>query len=162
MALIIGDKGVYEQEQKVNSVYKTIQSTNGIPFIPEQYMYKDWYSVALEFNKILFDFDRYGYGYIDRSYKNTGRESLGFLTYTSDVQDINQAQAMTAIGALLSANLIGKDVIGEEKLKNLIPLLESYYNVDNGEGKCFSIILIVIVKESYFGDKFIRGYCILC
>lgn len=140
ITLIIGDKDVYAQDQKVNSVYKTIQSTDSIPFIPQQYMYKDWHSIALEFNKRLFDFEGYGYGYIDRSYKNTGRESLGFLTYTSDVQDINQAQAMTAIGALLSADLIGKDVIGEEKLESLIPLLESYYNVENGEGMFFNYI----------------------
>lgn len=134
LTLIIGDQEVLAGSKKVNSVHKTIQSTSGIPFIPENYAYRDWRAVATEFNQMLFNFDEYRLGYIDRSYQNTGRESLGFLTYESDVQDINQAQAITAIGALLSANLLGKEEIGEKYLEELLPLVESYYNVENGEG----------------------------
>lgn len=134
LTLVIGDMNVSASEQKVKSVNKNIQSTSDIPFIPENYAYRDWRAVAMDFNRMLFNFDEYHYGYIDRSYRNTGRESLGFLTYTSDEQDINQAQAITAIGALLSANLIGRDEIGEEFLSKLVPLVESYYNVENGEG----------------------------
>ena len=135
MTLVISDKKAFaNNSDKTKSIYKIVQSTRDIPMIPDNYVYKDWKGLATDFTEMLFNFDQYPLGYIDRSYKNTGRESLGFLTNASDDQDISKAQAITAIGALLSANLVGKESIGEEKLNQLVQLVQSYYNIENGEG----------------------------
>lgn len=135
LTLVLCDQKVEAEEiDKTTSLYKVVQATKDVPMIPDNYQYKDWRKVSAEFINMLFDFENYSLGYIDRSYQNTGRESLGFLTNASDAQDISQSQAITAIGALLSADLLGKETIGEEKLNQLVELVQSYYNVENGEG----------------------------
>lgn len=123
-----------EAIDKTKSIYKIVQATKDIPMIPDNYQYKDWRKVSSDFLNMLFDFESYSLAYIDHSYQNTGRESLGILTHASDKQDITQSQAITVIGALLSADLLGRETMGEERLNQLVQLVQSYYNVENGEG----------------------------
>ena len=123
-----------EAIDKTKSIYKIVQATKDIPMIPDNYQYKDWRKVSSDFLNMLFDFESYSLAYIDHSYQNTGRESLGILTHASDKQDITQSQAIAVIGALLSADLLGRETMGEERLNQLVQLVQSYYNVENGEG----------------------------
>ena len=55
-------------------------------------------------------------------------------SYTDEERKGEYTQALTLIGALLSAEKLNKERIGEEQLNNLVQFVESYYNIENGEG----------------------------
>ena len=88
----------------------------------------------LPFNEMLFNMNDYDLMFYEPISKNTGREAVGIVTYTDEQRSSEYSQALTLIGALLSAEKLNKESIGEEKLNQLVQFVESYYNIENGEG----------------------------
>ncbi|MGL4335856.1 MAG: hypothetical protein ACRCST_03105 [Turicibacter sp.] len=122
-----------KQENKT-SLFKEIQVTKKLPTIPENYQYIDMYGMAKQYNTMLFDFETYGLGYTERSYYNTSGESFGLLTYAGEEVDLTKSQAMNAIAALISAYLINPDSVSTEQLEKYVQMVQTYYNIENGEG----------------------------
>ena len=65
---------------------------------------------------MLFNMNDYDLMFYEPISKNTGRESIGIVTYTDEQRSSEYSQALTLIGALLSAEKLNKESIGEEKL----------------------------------------------
>ncbi|MDE5976909.1 MAG: hypothetical protein K2G70_00365 [Turicibacter sp.] len=122
------------EEEKSETLYKTIQATHDIPYLPSNYQYTDWRERSIRFNEMLFNMTDYDLMFYHNGNKNTGRESLGVVTYTDEEREIESTQVLTLIGALLSAEKLNKESIGENQLNELVQFVESYYNIENGEG----------------------------
>ena len=123
---------VRAKEEKSESIYKTIQATQDIPYLPNHYQYTDWRQKATKFNELLFNNEEFG-GIFKQEGKNTGRESIGIKTYVEDGIE-EDSQALTLIGALLSMKSLNTPVLEDEKIQLLLESVESYYNIENGEG----------------------------
>ena len=134
MTVAFGSQTVSAQETKSETLYKYIQATHDIPYLPVNYQYTDWRERATKFNEMLFNMKDYNLMFLEKESKNTGRESIGIVTYTDEERKGEYTQALTLIGALLSAEKLNKERIGEEQLNNLVQFVESYYNIENGEG----------------------------
>ena len=134
MTVAFGSQTVSAQETKSETLYKYIQATHDIPYLPVNYQYTDWRERATKFNEMLFNMKDYNLMFLEKESKNTGRESIGIVSYTDEERKGEYTQALTLIGALLSAEKLNKERIGEEQLNNLVQFVESYYNIENGEG----------------------------
>ena len=134
MTVAFGSQTVSAQETKSETLYKYIQATHDIPYLPVSYQYTDWRERATKFNEMLFNMKDYNLMFLEKESKNTGRESIGIVSYTDEERKGEYTQALTLIGALLSAEKLNKERIGEEQLNNLVQFVESYYNIENGEG----------------------------
>lgn len=134
MTVATGSHTVRAEETKSETIYKYIQATQDIPYLPANYQYTDWREKAIKFNELLFNMKDYNLMFQELQSKNTGRESMGIVTYTDEERSSEYAQALTLIGALLSAEKLNKDSIGEDELNKIVQFVESYYNIENGEG----------------------------
>ncbi|MBQ8993068.1 MAG: hypothetical protein IJ085_02915, partial [Turicibacter sp.] len=134
LTVALGSREVKAEETKSETIYKYIQATQDISYIPDNYQYTNWRERATQFNEMLFNMDDYDLMFYEPISKNTGRESIGIVTYTDEERSSEYSQALTLIGALLSAEKLNKESIGEEKLNQLVQFVESYYNIENGEG----------------------------
>lgn len=134
VTVAFGSQTVRAEETKSETLYKYIQATHDIPYLPLNYQYTDWRERATKFNEMLFDMKDYNLMFLEKESKNTGRESIGIVTYTDEERKGEYTQALTLIGALLSAEKLNKESIGEDQLNNLVQYVESYYNIENGEG----------------------------
>ncbi len=134
MTVATGSHTVRAEETKSETIYKYIQATQDIPYLPANYQYTNWREKAIKFNEMLFNMKDYNLIFQELQSKNTGRESMGIVTYTDEERSSEYAQALTLIGALLSAEKLNKDSIGEDELNKIVQFVESYYNIENGEG----------------------------
>ena len=134
LMVALGSREVKAEETKSETIYKYIQATQDIPYLPNNYQYTNWRERATQFNEMLFNMNDYDLMFYEPISKNTGREAVGIVTYTDEQRSSEYSQALTLIGALLSAEKLNKESIGEEKLNQLVQFVESYYNIENGEG----------------------------
>lgn len=134
VTVAFGTQTVNAEEAKSESIYKYIQATRDIPYLPANYRYIDWRDKATKFNEMLFNMNDYNLMFHEAVSENTGRETVGVVTYTDEERNSQTTQALTLIGALLSAEKLNKESIGKEKLQELVQFVEAYYNIKNGEG----------------------------
>lgn len=123
---------VKAEEEKSELISKTIQATQDIPYLPDHYRYIDWRQRAVEFNNFLFKTNTADIIF-NQEEKNTGRAALGIKTYLDEGME-EPSQALTLIGALLSTEALDLNILNEEEISKLMESIESYYNIENGEG----------------------------
>ena len=123
---------VKAEEEKSELISKTIQATQDIPYLPDHYRYIDWRQRAVEFNNFLFKTNTADIIF-NQEEKNTGRAALGIKTYLDEGMEA-PSQALTLIGALLSTEALNLNILNEEEISKLMESIESYYNIENGEG----------------------------
>lgn len=129
-----GTQTVNAEVAKSKSIYKYIQAIREMPYLPANYQYVDWKDKATKFNDLLFDMNNHDLMFGEAVSENTGRETLGIVTYTDEKRDTKTTQALTLMSALLSAEKLNKESIGQDKLQELVQFVEAYYNIQNGEG----------------------------
>jgi len=125
----------YAQElvDQQEPIYKTIQGTQGLSWIPENYEFIDWQEKAREFNRILFDTEQYDYLFYEPGLYNTSETMLGIVTLVDDERTMKSSEAITVLTALLSANRIDAEFLNDKTLRDLARKVEAYYNANRGE-----------------------------
>ena len=103
-----GTQTVNAEVAKSKSIYKYIQAIREMPYLPANYQYVDWKDKATKFNDLLFDMNNHDLMFGEAVSKNTGRETLGIVTYTDEKRDTKTTQALTLMSALLSAEKLNR------------------------------------------------------
>ena len=55
----LGSREVKAEETKSETIYKYIQATQDIPYLPNNYQYTNWRERATQFNEMLFNMNDY-------------------------------------------------------------------------------------------------------
>ncbi len=139
-------------ENHRTDLYKKVQVTNQMPMIPEDYEFINYYDLAKRYNEMAFNLGGYELGFIDKSYYNVVTNSFGMHTYAEDDTTIETSQAINTLAALISATLVNPDSISEEKLSEYVKMIETYYNVENGEGLMLNYPLSDTTSLSFWED----------
>jgi len=113
-------------------VYKSIQATEHLPWLPENYHYRDWHKRAQKFNKQLFNTSEFDYVFYEPGLYQTAETMLGIVTNVDDLRDMSSSEAITVITALLSDNKLDK-LLDPDTLRDLTKKVEAYYHTNNGE-----------------------------
>ncbi|HAX72655.1 MAG TPA: hypothetical protein DCY20_03955 [Firmicutes bacterium] len=151
--LLLSGQSLFTEAKKPDnkvSLQKNIQITNEIPMLPLDYEYVDWQDIAQRYNTMLFDFEQYGLGFIDRSYYNTEGDAIGLKSYIGADADILQSQAINVMGALLSAYFVEPTSVDKGTLDQYVQMLDTYYNFENGEGILLNLPDVNSTDQSFW------------
>ncbi len=117
-----------------------IERVNAMPAMPEPYKMLDWHEKAHNFDQYIFNLEQDGehlpFVWMDSSERNLPQTTFGMFTVISDVRqgpDANAEfhEALTAMGAVLGAGLVGIDKTDQDGM-NYAKMLQNYFNADNG------------------------------
>jgi hypothetical protein len=107
---------------------------------PKPFEIIDFKKLALEFDKVVYDFDTKGkywpLVWIDNSQKNYPQDVVGLYTAIGDVRQGNNNkgmfhEALATMGATLGATLVGIDKTKQQN-KNYVGMLKNYFNSETG------------------------------
>ncbi len=120
---------------------RAIARVDKMPNHPQPYAYKDWKQAALEFDRIVFDFNQKGayrpFIWLDGAKRNYPDTTFGFYTALGDIREgpnVNNGEnheALGASGAILGATLVGIDK-SKQNGRDFVGMLRNYYNTENG------------------------------
>lgn len=109
--------------------------------MPKPFEIIDYNKLALDFDKVVFDFNAKGkfwpMVWIDKSHKNYLQDVVGMYTAIGDVRqgpDNNKGmfhEALASMGATLGATLVGIDKTNSQN-RNYVGMLKNYFNKDTG------------------------------
>lgn len=122
-------------------VQKSIPRVDKMADLPQPLRIIDWRSMALQFDKTVYDFNAKGrywpLVWIDSTGKNFKQPTLGLYTAIGDVRQgpaNNKGmfhEALANMGAVLGATLVGIDKSNQNNL-NYVSMLKNYFNKDTG------------------------------
>lgn len=122
-------------------VQKSIPRVDKMADLPQPLRIIDWRSMALQFDKTVYDFNAKGrywpLVWIDSTAKNFKQPTLGLYTAIGDVRQgpaNNKGmfhEALANMGAVLGATLVGIDKSNQNNL-NYVSMLKNYFNKDTG------------------------------
>ncbi len=124
-----------------NEVKQTsIEKVDMMPQHPTPYKMLDWYDKARNFDEVIFNHERDALGepliWLDPAQRNFPQTTFGLYTVIGDVRqgpDKNNGEfheAITSLGALLSAGLVGIDKTDQDGY-NYVKMIQNYFNSDN-------------------------------
>ena len=131
---------------------KKIQATNQLAPIPADYQYTDYYQLAKQYNDMIFNLGEYELTFIDDSYYNVVTKSLGMKSYAKDDTTIETSQAINVLAAMISGTVATPDNLSMTKLTEYLRMVETYYNVENGEGLVLNYPLSDTTSLSFWED----------
>jgi hypothetical protein len=110
-----------------------------MPRMPEPFVMRDWKAVARDQDAVLFDFNAKGENlpviWWDKSHRNYDQDIFALPAYLADTRQNSRNperhEAITNIGAVLGASLVGIDKSHQDG-QNYVKQLLNYYNRDNG------------------------------
>jgi hypothetical protein len=122
-------------------VQNNISRIEGMPNHPEPYKMLNWQEKAINFDHLVFDWDATGdyrpFIWLDNSQRNNRPPTFGLYTVIGDVRQGPNAnngefhEALTSLGALMSAGLVGIDKRNENGY-NYVKMIQNYFNTTNG------------------------------
>ena len=121
-------------------VQKEITRVNQMPDLPQPLQIIDYRQMALNFDKIVFDFSAKGQYWpmiwIDKSRKNFNQDVIGMYTAVGDARqgENNNGmfhEALASLGATLGATLVGINKANSNG-KNYVAMLKNYFNKETG------------------------------
>lgn len=140
-------------------VQKAIPRVDKMPNHPKPYAFRDWKKTALDFDEYAFDFSQKGEHlpliWLDSMGRNFPEPTFGIWTAIGDVRmgpAINNGEnheALAALGAVLSASLVGIDK-SKQAGKNWVKMLRNYHNRENG----WNVIMNFTNKGAHIGGGY--------
>ena len=123
-----------------NSSYK-FATIEKMPRQPAPFEIRDWRTVARDLDAVLFDFNAKGENlpaiWWDKAQRNYPQDMFALPAYLGDSRqrpaNPEKHEAITAIGAVLGASLVGIDKSNQDG-QNYAHQLLNYHNRDNGLG----------------------------
>ncbi len=112
-----------------------------MPRQPNPFEIRDWRKVAQDMDAVLFDFAAKGENlpaiWWDKAQRNYPQNMFALPAYLGDsrqkAENQERHEAITSIGAVLGASLVGIDKSGQDN-QNYAHQLLNYFNKDNGLG----------------------------
>ncbi|SMO88839.1 hypothetical protein SAMN06265379_11210 [Saccharicrinis carchari] len=127
-----------DQKQPIEQLQ--IDRVETMPFLPQPYKMLDWKEVAVNFDRYVFDYNIKGdylpFIWLDDSQRNFPQQTFGLYTAIGDVRQGSDAnggefhEAVGALGALMSAGLVGIDKTDQQGY-NYVKMSQNYFNLDN-------------------------------
>ena len=121
---------------KQQSIDRIAQMTD----FPVDYQLIDWHKKAVDFDRLVYDFDAEGEYWpviwLDNSRKNLDQETFGIYTALGDVRqgpDANGGmfhESLNSLGSLLGASLVGIDKSNQHGY-DFVKMVQNYFNTDN-------------------------------
>ena len=118
----------------------TISKIETMPNMPQPYKMLDWHKMSVNFDRVVFNFNAKGkyspFIWLDNARRNIDQETFGIYTAIGDIRQGTDHhngeyhEALTSLGALMSAGLVGinkKDQNGY----NYVKMVQNYFNTDN-------------------------------
>lgn len=140
-------------------IQKKIPRVQEMPDRPAPYVYRDWAETTRDFDNYVFDFNQKGKHmpliWWDTMGRNFPDKTFGLYTAIGDVRmgpNINNGEnheALGALGAVLSASLIGIDKSNQNG-HNYVQMLRNYFNKDNG----WNVIMNFTNKGAHIGGGY--------
>ncbi len=129
-------------EMKVSSqvMQQKIPRVDQMPDLPKPLQIIDYKNLALQFDRIIYDFNAKGkywpMVWYDSSKKNYPQTVVGLYTAVADVrQGTNNKgmfhEALATMGAVLGASLVGIDKSNQQNL-DYVGMLKNYFNKETG------------------------------
>lgn len=120
---------------------KDISRIETMPNHPEPYKMLNWNEKAINFDHMVFNWNSTGdyhpFIWLDNNQRNINQPTFGLYTVIGDIRqgpNTNNGEfheALTALGALLSAGLVGIDK-RDENGYNYVKMIQNYFNKANG------------------------------
>jgi hypothetical protein len=118
-----------------------LETIEKMPRGPIPFEIRDWRTVARDMDAVLFDFEAKGENlpaiWWDKSHRNFPQDTFALPAYLGDSRqkptNPERHEAITAIGAVLGASLVGIDKSNQDG-QNYAHQLLNYFNKDNGLG----------------------------
>ena len=118
-----------------------ISRIQNMPNQPQPYKMLDWKEKAVNFDKVVFDFQAKGeyrpFIWLDNAHRNIDQQTFGMYTVIGDVRQGPNShngefhEAINSLGALMSAGLVGIDKRNQHG-HNFVKMIQNYFNTDNG------------------------------
>jgi len=128
-----------------------INKVKTMPDMPNPYRMRDWKRVAVEYDKLVFNFEATGDFFPliwwDMSNSSKARTAFGLPSYLGMKREGSLHESINTAAAVLGATLAGVDKRIQDGY-NWVKMLEVYYNTDNGGG------LFLNRKDSKAGHSF--------
>lgn len=138
---------------------RSIPRVDKMPNHPKPYVYKDWRQTTLDFDRYVFDFSQKGeflpLVWLDKTGRNFPETTFGIYTALGDIRmgaNVNNGEnheALGALGAVLSATLVGIDKSKQDG-RNYVRMLRNYFNRDNG----WNVIMNFTNKGAHIGGGY--------
>lgn len=123
----------------VKGAQKQISALSLMPDLPHPLEIRDWAQVARQFDELVFDFNSQGL-YLpliqwDKAWPNVCLDSFFLPSYVGDYrQKVGSQEALTTLGAVLGASLVGVDKSRQED-QNWVLSQNQYFNRGQGENR---------------------------
>lgn len=127
-----------EQPEPVQQL--NIARVDLMPALPSPYKMLDWKEKALQYDQYIFNTTHTGkylpFVWIDSVKRNFDQNTFGMFTVVGDVRQgkngsVEFHEALNAMGALMSAGLVGIDKTNQNGL-NYVRMAQNYFNTENG------------------------------
>lgn len=135
-----------------------------MPRQPKPYRYKDWHQMALQFDRVGYDYNATGAFWPiiwdDPNQRNGFQQSTyGMYTALGDIREgpaNNNGEAHEALGGL--GSLLGSTLVGIDKSnqdgRNFVRMAKNYFNRDNG----WNIVMNFTNKTGHIGGGYGNDY----
>jgi len=120
---------------------KEISRIETMPNHPEPYKMLNWQEKAINFDHLVFNWNATGdyrpFIWLDNNQRNINQSTFGLYTVIGDIRQGPEAnngefhEALTSLGALMSAGLVGIDKRNENGY-NYVKMIQNYFNTANG------------------------------
>ena len=117
-----------------------IPSITRMPDLPQPYVLRDWKKVALDFDRLVFDWNRTGEHlpliWADHSRKVNDVNGFGIPSYVGDSRqhpESNHHEAISSLAAVLGSTLVGMDM-SEREGRDYVAMLPVHFDRKNGIG----------------------------
>ncbi len=142
----------------------TIPRVEQMPNIPTPFKMRDWKSTARNFDRLAFDFDVKGEHlpliWHDDERVNFDMPGFGLPSYVGDPRWGKSHEALTCLGAVLGASLVGIDKSDQDG-HDFVNMCKQYFNRANGEN-----VILNNTRQGSAGSFWYRlwpamAYCML-
>jgi hypothetical protein len=120
---------------------KEIERFSMMADLPEPYKIIDWRKKALDFDRLVYDFNAEGEFWpmiwLDDSRKNLDQTTFGLYTAIGDVRQGLEShngmfhESLNSLGSILGATLVGIDKSDQDGY-NYVLMAQNYFNTENG------------------------------
>jgi hypothetical protein len=136
--IVIAAISCSEQPEPVQQL--NIARVDLMPALPSPYKMLDWKEKTIQYDQYIFNTTHTGkylpFIWIDSVKRNFDQNTFGMFTVVGDVRQgkngsVEFHEALNAMGALMSAGLVGIDKTNQNGL-NYVRMAQNYFNTENG------------------------------